>query len=323
MFKRLWTIALAVAVGFAFAACVSALFPGFAWAGDATADVTAIPVQHPILAIMIPVVATVTRLLQGDVTWFPSWLARYRLILLAGLSLLTGFVDKVTTGSDYTSALVAAMATGAPALVVELFHLFGKGGGGSGGADGNASGPKGPTAPTDVITLRDHEVESMRAPRLPRVFPCTPIAVAIVACTLAISGCKGGIPTNVGPLLTEVVTDAQDAITVVDAIKTVVDIFFLASPNPEAQAKVLAAIGDVHLGLDVAIRATKGAQDLTAGQREDAWQKFNLAFEDLGKLLKELGIVDGGGKVAARRGAAREALPEPLVYARARARGKS
>ncbi len=113
---------------FAWATVVMFVYPVVAWAAeDATEVVTAVPIQHPILAIMIPTAMTITRILQGDVTWAPTWLMRYRMLLLAGMAIATGVADKLLTGSDVLSAFVVVASTGVPSLVVELFHFMGNG----------------------------------------------------------------------------------------------------------------------------------------------------------------------------------------------------
>lgn len=137
----------------------------------------------------------------------------------------------------------------------------------------------------------------------------------LFACVLAITvpGCAAW--QKVEPVLNDVQTAVTDAAAILDAIRSVVNVFFLAKPMPEVQAKIEKVLGDTELGLSAAARALKGVQDASQEQLDAAWKDFRASYAELLTLLRDVGIVSTDGKMATRRGMV--SLPEPLAMAKA------
>ncbi len=139
------------------------------------------------------------------------------------------------------------------------------------------------------------------------------ILAPLLAIALALPGCAGW-QKSVAPVLSDVAATIADAEQVLDIIRAASALFFLAHPAPEAQAKVERAFSDCHLGIDSAIRATKGATELTQEQLDQAWADFQQSYRALSLLLKDLGILGApsGAFGLGRAGG----IPEPLAMRR-------
>jgi hypothetical protein len=133
------------------------------------------------------------------------------------------------------------------------------------------------------------------------------LLVAALAATLP--GCAAW--QKVQPVLSDVEAKITDASALIDAIQSVVTVFFLARPAPEVQAKVEKAIGDVSLGLSAASRALRGVENASQEQLDAAWKDFRGSYAELLVILRDIGIVSADGKMATRRGTV--ALPDPLA----------
>lgn len=140
--------------------------------------------------------------------------------------------------------------------------------------------------------------------------------VALCAAMLVIPGC--GFLQHPGPVLDDVIFDVQDAASILSTIRSVVEIFFMAHPAPGVQATVEKALADAELGLNAAVRATRGAKELSKEQLDAAWRDFRLAWSELEHILHDAGVVTGDGKFAvAREGREGEIrFPVPLAMGR-------
>jgi len=217
----------------------------------------------------------------------PTWIA----LGLAALGIAQGTVDMVMKGSPFAQAFTAVMATTGPGFIVLLFEAIGGGGGDAGGSA---------SKPTSLVT--------------PKI---AGMSMAALALTLAfVPGC--GFFQKIGPAMDEGTVLVEDGARILDTIRSVVDVFFMADPNPKLETDVRKALADANLGLDVAVRMLQGVKDVTQGQLDEAFAQFRGAYAELYQLLVDAGIVTRtDGKLAvARRGVETVTLPVPLAMQR-------
>lgn len=131
----------------------------------------------------------------------------------------------------------------------------------------------------------------------------------VAALAVTLPGCAAW--QKVQPVLNDVQATITDASAIIDAVQSVVDVFFALKPNAELEVKVKKAIGDVSLGLSVAARALRGVENASQEQLDAAWRDFRGSYAELLVILRDVGIVSSDGKMATRRGSV--VLPEPLA----------
>ena len=130
----------------------------------------------------------------------------------------------------------------------------------------------------------------------------------IVALCVALPGCAGW-QGKVAPVLSDAAAYIADAQQVLDIARAISNLWFLGHPAPESQARVERALADAALTVDAAIKATKGAEEVTAEQLDAAFADFRRSYAELEAILKDVGVVNaqrlGTGRVVV--------LPEPLA----------
>ena len=141
-------------------------------------------------------------------------------------------------------------------------------------------------------------------------------AAARGTAALVLLVCIGATQTGCPSLLTvlaDVITVAQDAASVLNVITVAEKEFFLIAPNPDLQKKIDQGLIDAQLALDIAIRSTRGVQNLTSDQADAAFADFRQAYASLIELLKQAGVVSptpDGKAYATARG---RLIPTPLA----------
>lgn len=142
------------------------------------------------------------------------------------------------------------------------------------------------------------------------------IIVAMAFLASSLSGCAM-FQRAVVPVIDDVVMVAQDALAILNAIRAAEAVFFLANPDPRAQAEVENAIGDANLALDAALQTASGTKSLSASDANAGFDAFRQAYGDLVTLVAQLGIVraDPKGRLAVRRGA-EVSWAEPIAMRR-------
>lgn len=125
------------------------------------------------------------------------------------------------------------------------------------------------------------------------------------------SGCA-----TLAALLPEVITKVTDAMLIISQVEAVADDFFATFPDPEKAKLVDAAIRKTRTALNVALRAAKGAGDLTEDEVDAAFENFAVAYRELISLCSTYGVPIREGdpsdpKFAATPGV--QVVPEPLA----------
>lgn len=137
------------------------------------------------------------------------------------------------------------------------------------------------------------------------------LALALAACAF-VPGCA--LFRAEVPALSEVAGDIADAQAVVDSVEASVRAFFLQNPNPEKEQVLEAAIANCRMGIDAAVRALRGAQELDEGKILAAYADFRDAWDDLQRALRWAGIAGQGGRMKTAGGPL--GFPTPLMIRR-------
>lgn len=140
-----------------------------------------------------------------------------------------------------------------------------------------------------------------------KIFPAALLAAALATATLP--GCGA-----VAALLPKVVAVATDAIIIIDQIQRFVDRWFAASPDPERQKAVQAALDRSKVALDLALRISQGAEKVRDRQAEAAMAEFRRAYGDLLALVKPLGVRQVGSDEGLSAPPAALLVPRPLAF---------
>jgi voltage-gated potassium channel Kch len=263
------------------------IWPVVAFAADADADVGKVVVQHPVVSILAVLLPILQRVLREDVTGLPSLPTAWRLLVLAGFSLLSAVIDQLQHNWNVTAAIVAALVTAGPAFFVEVLHMiFGK-----------------------------------RAAALIKADNAAKVAgalVLLVACALPVQGCNPSVARVVVPAADLITADAAQVSNIISAIDAAIHVFFALKPNPELEAKVLRAESDARLALDGVQSVASGAKDLAEVQSTPAFDKFEKAYNDFTAVVRDAGIIAGTKSVAPGSHPQLAGYPEPRLLKRAK-----
>lgn len=237
------------------------IWPIAAFAADADADVGKVIVSHPVVSVLAVFFPIVIRVLREDVTGLPSPTAGVRLLILAGLSLISAGIDQLQHNWNIVAAITAALVTAGPAFFVEVMNMiFGK--------------------RATALIKADNAAKAAAV-----------LIFALGMPSLLVQGCTAQQAQAIAPIIDQIVADAQDAASVIDAIDVAARFLFVAKPNPEAEAKFLRYEADARTALDALRESAKGAKNLGEEQSAPAFASFQKAFDDFESLAKEIGVV--------------------------------
>lgn len=257
---------------------------------------TSSPTSHPFIAILMVLVPALIRVLRDDVDWFKTWPSQARIALITMLTALGTGLDQVQNGTNMTTAIVGALVIGLPGLLIELAHWWNE----------RKGPPPGGTGTIDLVAeAKKKETESMKF-SLPPKFLRLAFAVGILVMLPSCAAIR-----SIEPALNDAQAAVGDASAILQTIRSVVSIFFLAHPAPDAQVKVEQAMSHASLTLSVAVRSLRGVQSISNQQMDSAWGDFRGAYAELITLLKNTGVVPKDGKLGAGKDAI--VLPEPLA----------
>jgi hypothetical protein len=217
----------------------------------------------------------------------PYLTAKMRVIIVLLVGAAATAMEQYKNGVAWESIVTAALATTLPALLIELLQKkFG----------GGEAGPK-----------------SMRPPAM---FPPAMLGViALVIPLAALPGCASmrDVSKTVRDVSSEVIADVQDAVQVLDVLRSIANAFFLLHSSPEAQAKVEQGFAAATLALNAAHRTASGAKQASDSEYDLAFANFRVAYQDLVAMLQKLGIVqpDSGKMGAIRSAGGALNVPEP------------
>jgi hypothetical protein len=260
-----------------------------------------------VLALASATILAVIHALDKKLPRFASLSDGLRVVLASALGVVSSIVDVMTQNSELNIGMAAlnALTVAGPSFVVILVSWL------AGGGDDGKGGKS--TVEEVKEDAKEAKLASVRPMRLSLHSISRSLkSLKLVTCVLMVSmmtGCAGGL----SPVLNEVLTDVSDAAQILNVIRSVATIFFLSHPNQDAQVKVEEALAKTQLALDGALRATKGAKELTEKDNNAAFNDFRTAYEDLTRVLKVAGISDSGGKLSAKRDGTSFSLPTPMA----------
>lgn len=118
----------------------------------------------------------------------------------------------------------------------------------------------------------------------------------LFATLLALTGCA-----ELLTFLPKVIAGVTDAQMVLDKIEDYVDALFTVQPNPKLQRSIDIAMDRCRTALNVALRTTSAAKELSEADVEAAFSDFKKAYRNLLVLVEPLGVTEGapGDKMAA------------------------
>lgn len=123
--------------------------------------------------------------------------------------------------------------------------------------------------------------------------------------------CFSASCATIANALPTVIAAVTDAVMILDGIQDFVERYFAQKPNPELAEKVAEALQKTRSALNVALRTSKGADDLNQAKVDEAFQNFRTAYAELMNLVEPLGVASAGDTLSVRPGALQ--VPEPMA----------
>lgn len=147
------------------------------------------------------------------------------------------------------------------------------------------------------------------------LFASLVLALLSAFLALPLQGCAA-----VAGLLPDVIAYVTDGSQILDAIVAFVNNYFVAHPDPVAQAKFTDAMTKARSALNVALRTAQGAKSLDDASVDAAFADFKAAYLDLMTLVKPYGVVQND-LPAAKFTVSKDTLvvPPPLAFRPAKA----
>lgn len=114
------------------------------------------------------------------------------------------------------------------------------------------------------------------------------------------------------PTIIQYVQDAQIVLDMID--RQAAPILKLA--DEQVQKDYARAMGVAQTSLQVALRSTKGTEELSKEQVDASFENFREAYKDLLSVLQSAGLMSADGMMKAAPGMEQVTVPEPLAIAR-------
>jgi hypothetical protein len=265
--------------------CLPAFAADAAPTGELQKDMAGKHLAIMIAAVLLPVLV---KFFGNETLHLPYWAAKLRVAVVILLGGSATVADQIQNGGEVWSAVTAAIMTTAPALLIELLQKFGGGG----------------------------EVAGQRAKSVRPSAMIPPPVLCLALALVVLPGCAAlqNVKTVVRDVAAEVFDDAAQANTVLDVLHSVVEVFFLASPDAATQAQVEQYFADARLAVESAMDVAKGANAASGADYNAAFGHFREAYSKLMTVLNDLGIVGktSSGKMSVnRRGGGTNEIPVP------------
>lgn len=114
------------------------------------------------------------------------------------------------------------------------------------------------------------------------------------------------------PTIIQYVQDAQIVLDMID--RQAAPMIKLA--DEQVQKDYARAMGVAQTSLQVALRSTKGTEELSKEQVDASFENFREAYKDLLSVLQSAGLMSADGMMKAAPGMEQVTVPEPLAIAR-------
>jgi hypothetical protein len=142
------------------------------------------------------------------------------------------------------------------------------------------------------------------------------LAMLLLCAMLAVGATGCAAISKALPYLIDTVLYVQDAAQVLDMIDAHVKTVLKAVPNPEVEANYAVAMKASREALTIALRAAKGAQNLSQEKVDQAFHEWDQAWKKLQALLTGASLMGPGGKLLGAGGAEVATIPVPLLATR-------
>lgn len=129
-----------------------------------------------------------------------------------------------------------------------------------------------------------------------------------VGLLLAVPSCAAVLKAL--PTIIQYVADAQIILDMIDRQATPL-IQQLA--DEQVQKDYARAMGVAQTSLQIALRSTKGTDELSKEQVDKAFENFREAYKDLLSVLQRAGLMNSDGTMKATPGMTPVTVPEPLA----------
>ena len=132
--------------------------------------------------------------------------------------------------------------------------------------------------------------------------------LVLVLALLMAPGCAA-----VAKMLPTIVQYVQDAAIVLDQIDATAKPFIDRGSDEQLKQDYSRAMQVTRQSLQVALRASKGTEDLTREQVDEAFGEFREAYKELLAVLQRAGVMRADGTMSAAPGMSMLEIREPLA----------
>lgn len=221
--------------------------------------------------------------------WVEAHPTTFALVVWPLITAIVTWLFKPRTAADYAKLppkvagllrLIGALGFDVPNVLKALRALF-----------GNA--PPAPPAlgssppPPPKLPIRDDDIPT-KPNSLRGAGERRPLLALVLMASLLLPGCA--FLKSAAPALDNIITYVEDAQQVIAGIETIVNVFFLAHPAPDAQNEYALVDRKVHESLDVLVRLAHAGKDLSDEDVQEAIKDFQLAYDEFEKLLTAKGV---------------------------------
>jgi len=132
------------------------------------------------------------------------------------------------------------------------------------------------------------------------------------ALLLAVPNCGAALKAVVEALPT-VIQYVQDAQLILDQIDLAAEPILELKADEALQAKYRVAMDTARKSLQVALRMTRGGEELSQDKVNEAFSSFRDSYLQLTALLEQAGLMSPGGRMAAAPGVPVITVAQPLA----------
>lgn len=167
------------------------------------------------------------------------------------------------------------------------------------------------------LAIAGHETLAKTVGKFIKLPPVPPASVFIFIIGAAVvTGVSGMACAPVVSALPHIIAAVVDAGQIIDTIVTFVGKWFAAHPDPEAQAKVDAAVVKVRGALNVLLRVANGVEDASNEKVDAAFEQFKQAYLELLALVRPYGVVPNASELSPKMTVEHGTLsvPTPMAF---------
>lgn len=134
------------------------------------------------------------------------------------------------------------------------------------------------------------------------------LMVSAMLCCMPLMGCAALVKA-----LPTIVQYVQDAVLILDQVDAVAGQYIERSSNEELKKDYARAMQTARQSLQVALRTSKGSEDLSREEVDKAFEEFREAYKELLAVLQRAGVMDSSGTMSASPDLPALELLEPMA----------